>query len=198
MDFDTLNAWIPYVTEGKEKSLAYHPYPGITLGMPGRHADQTTPKGGDFVVCITDKTVGWNKHQFTHGDIFMDLERRPFSSSLSSDVLMGDYLSVIRDGIDPGDTMSSAASSGLGTLISPLLFLQAVQCLAVAEHRRYARFEPQFGGRYLPFRFGAGIEERLWTAAQALDKQKKGRPGVEMLERQFGVPFMTQELMRTE
>jgi hypothetical protein len=86
----------------------------------------------------------------------------------------------------------------LGGLVSPLLFLQAVQCLAVAEHRRYARFEPQWGGRYLPFRFGAGIEEGLWTAAQAIDKQKKGRPGVEMLERQFGVPFMTKELMRVD
>jgi hypothetical protein len=197
MDFDTLNAWIPYVSEGKEKSRAYHPYPGITLGMPGRHADQTSPKGGDFVVCVTDETVGWDKHQFTHGDLFIDLSHRPFSSALRSTDLMWDYLRVVKYGADPDILMSSRDHSGLGSVISPKTFLRAVQCLAVAEHRRYARYENQYGGRYLPFRFGAGIEEGLWTAGQAIEKQKKGRPGVEHLERLHGVPFLTQELFRS-
>jgi hypothetical protein len=200
MDFDALNAWVPYVSEGKPKSRAYHPYPGITLGMPGRHADQTSPPGGDFVVCVTDDTVGWKKHQFTHGDIFIDLEFRPFSSAVRSTDLMQAYLRVVKYGMDPllDPIVGHDPSSGLGNVIRPLLFLQAVQCLAVAEHRRYARYENQFGGRYLPFRFGAGIEEGLWTAGQAIEKQKKGRPGVEHLEREHGIPFLTQELMRTD
>lgn len=198
MDFDTLHATVPYVTDGKLKSIKVHPYDGITLALPGRHADQTRPKGGDFVVMVTDPTIGWKEHQFTHGDIFMDLEHRPFSSALRSDDLMKMYLGVVHLGIDPGLYGMATGTSGLGGIMRPMLFLQAVQCLAVAEHRRYARFEKQFGGRYLPFRFGAGIEEGLWTAAQAIEKQKKGRPGVEMLERLHGVPFLTQELMRTE
>lgn len=198
MDFDALNAKIPYISEGKVKSIELVPYEGITLALPGRHSDQTTPKGGDFVVMVTDTTVGWNKHQFTHGDIFNDLERRPFSSSMRSTDLMWAYLRVVKYGMDPGVDIivASDPSSGFGGLVRPLLFLQAVQCLAVAEHRRYARYENQFGGRYLPFRFGAGIEEGLWTAGQAIEKQKKGRPGVEHLERLHGVPFLTKELMR--
>lgn len=200
MDFDTLHASIPYISEGKVKSVEFTPYEGITLALPGRHADQTRPRGGDFCVMVTDDTVGWKKHQFTHGDIFMDLERRPLSSIIRSSDLMESYLRVVKHGADPAIAIFPYAdpSSGFGGLIRPLLFLQAVQCLAVAEHRRYAKYEKQYGGRFLPFRFGAGIEEGLWTAAQAIDKQKKGRPGVEWLERQHGMPFLTQELMRAE
>lgn len=198
MKFEDLHEWVPTIVEGKIHSVELEPYPGITLAMPGRHRHDTPIPGQDFVVMVTDDTTGWNKHQFTHGDIFIDLEHRPFSSALRSTDLMHDYLRVVKYGMDPALAFSANSSSGLGNLISPLLFLQAVQCLAVAEHRRYARYESQYGGRYLPFRYGAGIEEGLWTAAQAIDKQKKGRPGVEWLEREHGVPFLTRELMRTE
>ncbi len=199
MDFDSLHASIPYLTDGKLKSVQIEPYPGITLALPGRHSDQTKPPGDDFVVMVIDSATGWNKHQFTHGDIFMDLEHRPLSSSLRSTDLMWAYLRIVKWGADPSVAlMAPDISSGLGNVIKPITFLRAVQCLAVAEHRRYARFENQYGGRFLPFRFGAGIEEGLWTASQAIEKQKKGRPGVEHLERLHGVPFLTQELMKEE
>lgn len=195
MNFDTLNASIPYVTDGKMKSLKMNPYPRITLAQPGRHADQTNPPGGDFVVMVDDPHMGWTEHQFTHIDLFQDLEKRPYSSAFRASDLMKMYLSVIL-GESPLLAIDGyGTATGLGRVLDNLTFLQAVQCLAVAEHRRYARFEPQFGGRFLPFRFGAGIVEGLWTAADAAEKQKKGRPGVEWLERDFGVPILTRELM---
>lgn len=194
MKFEKLNDMIPYVMGGKEKILTMRPYAGITLAMPGRHAKDTTPKGGDFVVMVTDLNLDWRDHQFTHIDIFQDLDIKKNHPNVhdwnAGEQFMKAYLKVIQ-GDDPNDIGLEHSAPGV---FAPTM-LQAVQCLAVAEHRRYARFEPKFGGRYLPFRFGAGIVEGLWTAADAAEKQGKGRPGVEWLEKDFGVPELTKELM---
>jgi hypothetical protein len=181
---------IPYVKGGKQKILSMYPYNAITLRMPGRHASDTTPVGGDFVVCVDDESMDWVEHQFTHTDLFNDLQLKMGVEGLN---FMEDYLKVVRDGVDPEKIETTIYENMAG--IHPQTFLYAVQCLAVAEHRRYAQFESKFGGRYLPFRFGAGIVEGLWTATEAADKQKKGRPGVEWLEKDFGVPALTKELM---
>jgi hypothetical protein len=69
-----------------------------------------------------------------------------------------------------------------------------LQCLAVAEHRRYARYEAKMGGRFLPARFAAGIVYGHWTAEDAKLVVRKGRPGVEMLERLNGAPPTLQEI----
>jgi hypothetical protein len=150
----------------------------------------TDPIGGDFVVCVDDENMDWTEHQFTHTDLFNDLQAKICVEAMN---FMEEYLKVVRDGVDPEkiDTTNYESMAG----IHPQTFLYAVQCLAVAEHRRYAKFESKFGGRFLPFRFGAGIVEGLWTATDAADKQKKGRPGVEWLEKDFGVPVLTKELM---
>lgn len=196
MDFDTLHATVPYVTDGKLKSIKVYPYDGITLALPGRHADQTSPPGGDFVVMVTDPLLGWDEHQFTHGDIFVDLSNKSFDLPNATCDLMKMYCDVIL-GADP-ETVEAEFTEGIfeGRGVDPHLFLRAVQCLAVAEHRRYARYENMFGGRFLPFRFAAGIVEDLWTDAQAIEVQKKGRPGVERLERENGVPKLTRKLVR--
>jgi hypothetical protein len=188
MDFSTLHATIPYIVDGKQKSIELYPYNDITLAMPGRHADQTTPPGGDFVVMVTDDTLGWDKHQFKHDDIFLDVElkRRGDHARL----LMDYYYSAVHHNIDIGYDRWVPVQG-----LIPHKFLQAVQCLAVAEHRRYARYEPKLGGKYLPLRFAAGIADGKWTAGQAMEKQKKGRPGVEWLERENGLPFLTRKLM---
>lgn len=191
MRFDKLHEMIPYVTGGKSKILTMHPYNAITLAMPGRHAKDTVPEGGDFVVMVDDDAMDWTRHQFTHSDIFIDLENKKADPNGVPSLLMTEYLSIVKDGADP--ERSGWERNMVG--IHPQTFLYAVQCLAVAEHRRYARFESKFGGRYLPFRFGAGIVEGLWTAAQAIEKQKRGRPGVEWLEKDHGVPMLTKELM---
>ena len=65
----------------------------------------------------------------------------------------------------------------------------------MAEHRRYAHFEEQGGGRYLPFRFAAGIDQGLWSADEAIKVQKYGRPAVEKLEKERGTPKFTELLL---
>lgn len=192
--FDKLNDLIPYAKGGKPKVLTMQPYNGITLAMPGRHWDQTTPVGGDYVVMVDDYTKDWTKHQFTHDDIFRDIESKKNELPDEIDFLMRRYLDIVLNGDDPekidiGDDIVYKES------IHPKTLCYALQCLAVAEHRRYARFESKFGGRYLPFRFAAGIAEGLWTASDAIGKQKFGRPGVEQLEKEYGKPILTKELM---
>lgn len=193
MNFNKLNEMIPYVVGGKPKVLTMHPYNAITLAMPGRHSKDTDPIGGDFVVMIDDETMDWTRHQFTHTDLFMDLETKRTLLPGKSHRLMEYYLEVVLNGFDPDKALTDDLDGLPG--VHPQTFLYGVQCLAVAEHRRYAKFEAKFGGRYLPFRFGAGIIEGLWTAADAAEKQKRGRPGCEWLEKDFGTPTLTKELM---
>jgi hypothetical protein len=190
--FDELNETIPYARYGKVKSLEMRPYPHITLAMPGRHAEQTTPRGGDFVVMVTDKALGWNRHQFKHDDIFHDVSHRRLSSAIQVDDFMRFYLDVIQGESPDNNTFGT---SGLDNVLDSLTFFRAVQCLAVAEHRRYHQHEARYGGRYLPFRFAAGIAEGLWTAEDAIKEQKYGRPAVERLEKSRGLPLLTADLL---
>lgn len=199
MDFNKLHETIPYAKGGKEKVLRYSPYPNITLAMPGRHAADTVPVGGDFVVMVTDPIYKTVDHQFTHTDIFKDVQARHdkakelgVSFIMELDSFMKLYRDVVK-GAEPWQDLSQ--TSFMSHCMHPTTFMNAVQCLAVAEHRRYAKYEAKFGGRYLPFRFAAGIAEGLWSAADAANLQRKGRPGVEMLEKQNGVPILTKELM---
>ena len=190
MNFKELQDLIPYAKGGKLKSLTMQPYDGVTLAMPGRHWKDTTPVGGDFVVMIDTPVL--KKHQFKHDDIFEDFEIKKTSSPGRIDDFTEAYLDIIL-GVDPvkyDGRFDCFHTSG----INPYLFLRAVQCLAVAEHRRYARFEPQFGGRYLPYRFAAGIVAAEWTAQDAIGMQKLGRPGVESLEKKYGLPKWTEQL----
>lgn len=189
---------IPYVMGGKQKILTMHPYNAITLAMPGRHGKDTTPVGGDFVVMVDDDDMDWTRHQFTHTDLFQDLQSKRDVWYARDDVnlnnlFMEHYLSVVKDGFDPEKLYTEPFDDCPG--LHSQTFFYAVQCLAVAEHRRYAQHEAKFGGRYLPFRFGAGIVEGLWTATDAAEKQKRGRPGVEWLEKDHGVPLLTKELI---
>lgn len=186
---------IPLAIGGKAKILEMHPYNAITLRMPGRHAKDTNPKGGDFVVCVDDDRMDWVEHQFTHSDLFGDIEKKACALNDFANVLMQSYLSVVLEGVDPGRFTYEDDKKKIPG-IHPQTFLYAVQCLAVAEHRRYPQHEAKFGGRYLPFRAAAGIAEGLWTALEASEKTRKmGRPGVEWLEKDYGLPLLTKELM---
>src|SRR5690242_5727952 len=102
MRFSELHEHIPLARYGKEKSLTMEPYKGITLAMPGRHAEDTAPKGGDFVVMVTDPSVKWRKHQFKHDDIFADIELKYNHDPkvpTELDLLMRNYLDVIATGV---------------------------------------------------------------------------------------------------
>lgn len=192
--FDKLHEVIPYAVGGKAKILKMSPYNGITLAMPGRHSADTTPVGGDFVVMVDDENMDWVAHQFTHTDIFLDIELKKETDPDEAEFLMRRYADVVCNGDDP-EKMDVAEGHTLGG-IHPKTFLYAVQALAVAEHRRYAKYENKYGGRYLPLRFSAGITEGLWKATDAIEKQRMGRPGVEWLEKDKGVPYLTSELMK--
>jgi hypothetical protein len=201
MKFDKLHAAIPYVKGGKEKILTMKPYPDITLKMPGRHAKDTDPIGGDFVVCVSDNNMEWQEHQFTHSDLFADLHLKSEDLPNSARDFMGFYLEVVQ-GADPEvideETAWSLDMLAMRDGIDPVTLIRALQCLAIAEHRRYHQHEAKFGGRYLPFRFAAGIVDGLWSPLDAASKEKYGRPGVEQLERQNGTPLLTKKLMGTD
>lgn len=192
MKFETLNKTVPYVYAGEKHLLSFAPYEGIVLKMPGRHARDTNPIGGDFVVCVTDSHKKWKDHQFTHEDLFSDIERR---MEVTTDPLEVEHLicayAHVASGTDPEVfDFSNDAHPGV---LNGQTFLRAVQCLAVAEHRRYYEHEAKGGGRYLPLRFAFGIAEGKWSAAEAAHRAGKGRVGLDILMRDKGRPLTLQE-----
>lgn len=190
MDFNELNESIPYAAGKKLHVMEMNPYPNITISMPGRHQDETSPQGGDFVVMIDDTNKGWVKHQFTHGDIWDDFETKKYRDEASAILLMKDYAKVVR-GADPKiDRWSLWKDSPnlWANTVAPQTILYGLQCLAVAEHRRYWQHESCGGGRYLPARFSVGIIEGTWTAADAKQYQYRGRQGLENLIKEKGRP----------
>jgi hypothetical protein len=134
---------------------------------------------------VSDTKMGWVNHQFTHDDIFADIHRKTKQDSLNAEELMNNYASVIF-GESP-DNYRWNRGLWIDSL-HPQIFLHAVQCLAVAEHRRYGKHEARGGGRYLPARFASGIVEGLWTPKDAKAVQRKGRPGLDWLISERGVP----------
>src|SRR3954469_12211932 len=142
MKFNELNDLIPYAKGGKEKILRFSPYPNITLAMPGRHAADTIPVGGDFVVMVTDAVFKRPDHQFTHTDIFKDIEVK--SNHPRIETFMASYFGLIHLNKDTDMFIPKMIGCGhyledMPDLLTPLpgvdedTFLQAVQCLAVAE-----------------------------------------------------------------
>lgn len=196
MKFEELNNSIPYVVGGKKHILSTSPYDNVTLRMPGRHENDTEKPGGDFVVEVTDDSTSWESKQFTHQHIFDDFQDKADLDSEKAQGLMQLYAKVILGEEDPDNYYKYTGVSveaWVGTL-DVLTLISALQCLAVAEHRRYARYEAKMGGRFLPARFAAGIVYGHWTADDAKVVVRKGRPGVEMLERLHSKPPTIQEL----
>ncbi|QZE11756.1 hypothetical protein SEA_KARP_190 [Streptomyces phage Karp] len=190
MDFNQLRDMIPLATGEKLHVMEMKPYSNITLAMPGRHQNDTTPIGGDFVVMVDSESRGWVKHQFTHGDLWDDLESKMHNDYTAAVELMRDYAKVVR-GADPetcGPWRKPEELVFWKNNLDSMTFLYAVQCLAVAEHRRYWQHECQGGGRYLPARFSMGIIEGKWTAADAKAYQYRGRQGLENLIKEKGRP----------
>ncbi|QOI67557.1 hypothetical protein SEA_BEUFFERT_189 [Streptomyces phage Beuffert] len=188
MDFKALHEAIPYATGDKLHVMEMKPYANITLSMPGRHQNDTDPKGGDFVVMVDSKSLGWVKHQFTHGDLWDDLEKKKVADNARAALLMKEYARVVRGAEPNWQPLPSGQSDPWAATLDPTTFLHAVQCLAVAEHRRYWPHECQGGGRYLPARFSMGIIEWYWTAADAKAYQYRGRQGLENLIKEKGRP----------
>ncbi len=191
MDFQTLNELIPHTLGKKLHTVTMSPYNAVTLAMPGRHQKDTAIPGGDFVVMVDDTDLGWVKHQFTHDHLFADIEKKYYKDKALATALMGDYARVVL-GLSP-DLFALYETDGVNYGLHPNTFLYAVQCLAVAEHRRYGQHEARGGGRYLPARFSSGIVEGLWTAKDCKAVQRKGRVGLENLIAQHGRPTSLKE-----
>ena len=179
MQFAELHTLIPHTLGEKLHVVEMSPYNGVTLAMPGRHQRDTPLPGGDFVVQASDTAVGWLNHPFTHNDIFNDVEQKHLADPEATKDFMAAYTQVVF-GVDPDDFKFSRIAAWKKT-VHPMIFLHAAQCLAVAEHRRYAKHEPRGGGRYLPLRFALGISEGLWTAKDCKENQRRGRPGLDLL-----------------
>lgn len=197
---------IPYTTGDKNHVVTMQPYNGVVLAMPGRHQKDTDPVGGDFVVMVSDFNLGWVNHQFTHDDIFLDIEKKVQQSQEDAESLYLDYVKVVfgddpaklewhRPGIGQPSGLVEPDWTWHDTL-HPQTFLYAVQCLAIAEHRRYHQFETKGGGRFLPARFAGGIVEGLWNAEDCKKVQRRGRLGVEHLESVHGKPKPLKEIYR--
>lgn len=190
MNFEELNKLIPHALGEKLHVLTMSPYNGVTLALPGRHQKDTPIPGGDFVVMVSDSSIGWVNHQFTHTDIFEDIAKKTKQDDVDADYLMNNYASVVM-GASPTDF---DWERGIWKdSLHPQTFLYAVQCLAVAEHRRYGKHEARGGGRYLPARFASGIVEGLWGPDDAALVQRKGRPGLDWLIKERGTPVPLKE-----
>jgi hypothetical protein len=190
LNFDELNTLIPHALGEKLHVLTMQPYNGVTLALPGRHQKDTPIPGGDYVVMVSDSKTGWVNHQFTHDDLFADISLKTQQDNVDADELMNNYASVVfGESPDKFDWERGTWQNSL----HPQTFLYAVQCLAVAEHRRYGRHEARGGGRYLPARFASGIVEGLWTPEDAKEVQRRGRPGLEWLMKLKGAPIPLKE-----
>lgn len=196
MDFNTLHETLPYVIGKKEYVVDHRPYSGVKLSFPGRHQLDTEPRGGDFVVIVTCKSIGWNHHSFTHQDIFNDIQAKYDIDPVEADRLVTEYAKVVH-GADP-DEFPKRYVDGWDKTLDQTILLRAAQCLAVAEHRRYKKFESKGGGRFLPVRFITGIVEGLWTAEDAKKWQRKGRPGLDALISIHGAPVPLEKRVLTD
>lgn len=205
MRFDKLHEMIPYATGGKNHVMSMTPYNGVVLSMPGRHQKDTDPVGGDFVVMVSDFNLGWVNHQFTHDDLFKDFERKTQDSKYHAENLLLDYVKVVfgddpakiewhRPSHHPTGLDLEPATDTWDDTLHPQTFLYAVQCLAIAEHRRYHQHETKGGGRFLPVRFISGIVEGLWTAEDCKKVQRRGRLGLDHLISVHGRPTPLKEL----
>lgn len=190
MDFETLHELIPHTLGKKLHTVSMSPYNAVTLAMPGRHQADTPVPGGDFVVMVDDTGLGWIKHQFTHDDLFGDIERKKTNHPDLAIAVMQDYAKVVL-GESPDNIYQTNDAKDFG--LHPQTFLYAVQCLAVAEHRRYGQHEKRGGGRFLPARFSSGIVEGLWTAKDCKAVQRRGRMGLDNLIAEHGKPRTLKE-----
>lgn len=193
MNFAEVHALIPYETEGKLHSNLLNVYPDVRVKYPGKHALDTAPVGGDFVVEVTCKDAGWEWKQFTHTDIFNDIQAKTdFDSKFMQDTGIRDIARVVSGG---GIASSVLYSPDNLPGVRYRTLLEANQCLAVAEHRRYHKYESGGGGRFLPLRFAVGIVHGYWNASDASRVQRRGIHGYRELTKEFGSPPTVRALL---
>lgn len=199
--FEQLNDELPYVESGDKHSVVVEPYEDVRCKFPGKYASKTA--GGDFVV-ETYTNGKWIP--LRHKDYFKDIERKSeFDQAWVVEDLIPWYLAAISD-----DTTSASMPTGLYgeyeawpegmNWAEPMgyqtdVIVRTLQLIAVAEHRRYAKYEPE-GGRFLLPRFLIGIACGCWTADEANYYLKVGKPGLDKLRSERGYREPTFEEIR--
>lgn len=196
MNFDALHALIPYETEGEKHSKTMLVYPDVRVKYPGKHALETAPVGGDFLVEVNCADAQWDWKRFTHSDIFEDVQKKCDSNAHIMQTRVATEIANVVLGESIPDTLN------FNTLRLPGLkyrtLLQANQALAVAEHRRYHKYEQGGGGRFLPLRFSVGIIFGHWNASDASRVQRRGIHGYRELTKEFGSPPTVRALSKIE
>lgn len=193
MKFDELHAFLPYVTQGDLHTDEYLIYDNVRVKFPGRHAMDTVPPGGDFVVEVNCDNAGWNWKQFTHGDIFKDVElKTTYNSNFMQSWFAPNLCQIVLGESIPTVPADEGKLPGVRTAT----LLEASQALAVAEHRRYHQYEANGGGRFLPVRFTLGIIFGYWTATEAAKVQRRGAHGLRELTKEFGNPPTVKRLAK--
>lgn len=194
MKFNDIHAMVPYEHEGELHSNTLQVYPDVRVKYPGRHALDTSPIGGDFVVEVNCANAQWDWKQFTHGDIFIDIEdKSEFDREFMMERGIVDLAAIVKGDKGVGTTTPLGALGLPGLRYKTLL--QASQALAVAEHRRYHQFEKNGGGRFLPLRFAVGIVYGFWTSQDAIRVQRRGSHGLRELTKEFGNPPTVRKIM---
>lgn len=187
MRFSEIHALVPYITEGELHSVTTELHPTVRVRQPGRHKNETSPAGGDMVVEVNCASAQWDWKQFTHGDIFKDIETKTiFDQEFMRSRGIVDLARVVKE--DAGIRSATPYNALLLPGLRYNTLLRASQALSVAEHRRYHQYESGGGGRYLPLRFAIGIVYGYWTASDAVRVQRRGVHGLRDLTKQFGNP----------
>lgn len=185
-NFFTLVDDIPFVLEGEKHSVVNYYGDDVRVKQPGKYSHIT--EGGDFVV---ETLVGEKWVPFRHNDYFNIVE-----SMVEKDP------EWVRNKFAPALVMLSKGTLSLEDIdnikggpfvkgVSPRTLLRTLMLIIIAEHRRFAKFEPQ-GGRNLVIRFLLGIIYGIWDAREAGMLVKRGKGGLQQLratyytEPQFG------------
>lgn len=199
MKWDELDAFVPFGRMGdlhtEQLDIAQGRDWTVRLLLPGKYQSKTTPPGGDFVVRVSSESAKWTDKAFKHSDLFADLaaKRRVHHAWLAASLAPA-LVRVVAEGADT-DEVAPESPAGMPGL-TPDAYLVASQALALAESRRYARFESRGGGRYLPARFSLGIMFGNWEGGDATRVQKQGLPGLEELRNRHGQEPGFEEVLR--
>lgn len=144
----------------------------VRVRFPGKYGPD------DYVVEVSDDTMGWKYKQIRHNHLFYDFEEKMNADAAwTAWVLLPRLLRIVRGEHPPAANPTPDHIPGVQ--VAPLEY--ATQALAVCEYRRFPQGDKKGGGRYLPINFVMAIALGKWTAAEASAKMRFGRPPLERL-----------------
>lgn len=176
-NFYELNDSIPRITEGDKHSQKFliGDTGDVRIALPGKYADITD--GGDFVV---DTKIGDSWVPMKHTDYFDVVDKMMQVNPEWCRNVLGPAIVALTKGRLTFDDIDKVEAGPWVDGMSPRKFLRTMLLIMVAEHRRFAKYEP-VGGRNLVIRFLLGIIYECWTAQEAALCVKTGKRGLQKL-----------------